>query len=150
MLHNICSCPFRPNRELFGSSSSKCICRRQKNFLPFFTELGRKFPDGRRLTHPIDSHYKVYFRMMGNIFLSIFCQHIHHRFFHKRHHFIRTADHTFRHTAPNLPHQIIGGAHAKITGEKNHLQIFQKVIINFCITDNNRFDIFDQTFFGLF
>ena len=150
MLHNIRSCPFRPNSQLLGSSGSERICSRQKDFFPFFMKLSRKFSNGCCLTHAINAYYKVHFRMMGNIFLSIFRQHIHHRFFHKRHHFIRTADHTFRHTASNLAHQIISGAYAKITGEKNHLQIFQKVIINFCITDNNRFDIFDQTFFGLF
>ena len=111
---------------------------------------GRHLADCRRLAHTVDAYDQNDLWMMHFLqILLVILQKFFHCLFHERHDFVRIVDRAFGNTAADLPHQEIRRADTDIPGKKYHFQVFQEVLVNRCIADDNALYILDQRLFCL-
>ena len=111
-------------------------------------KLAGELADGRGLAHAIHADNEDDFRMVRILLIDgIILQKLLHSLFHEGHDFIGIVDRAFGDTAADLSHQVVRGAHADVSGEQDHFQIFQEIIVDLRIADDDALDIADEALF---
>ena len=111
-------------------------------------QLAGQLPDGGGLAYAVHPDDEPYLRMMRLLRrLRLLPEHIRHELLHVRHDLPGVGNAPFRHTAPDLAHEIVRGAHSQIPAEQDRFQIIQKILVDLGIADDHCLNIFNQALF---
>ena len=95
-------------------------------------EVIGQLADGRGFPNAVDPHHQNYSRMSADTSTPpIVFQHFRRTLFQKGKHVLCTADFFAFCCFADLIDQLFGGFHAHISGEQDHLQFFQKILVYF-------------------